>query len=31
MKIYTGVQEILRLSLGNLRDCNVGITDVRYL
>jgi hypothetical protein len=28
MKICTGVQEILRFSLRNLRDCKVGITDV---
>jgi hypothetical protein len=27
MKIGRGIQEILRLSLRNLRICNVGITD----
>jgi hypothetical protein len=30
-KIGTGVQAILRFCLGNLMDCNVGITDVRIL
>jgi hypothetical protein len=29
MKIGTGVQAVLRLLLGNLRGCNVGITDWR--
>jgi hypothetical protein len=27
MKTATGVQEILRFCLRNLRSCNVGITD----
>jgi hypothetical protein len=27
----TGVQALLRFSLRNLRDCNVGITDGRDL
>jgi hypothetical protein len=27
MKTGTGVQAMLRFRLGNLRDCNVGITD----
>jgi hypothetical protein len=27
MKIGTGVRAILRFCLGNLRDCNVAITD----
>jgi hypothetical protein len=31
MNIRTGVQAILRFRLGNFRDCNVGITDGRYL
>jgi hypothetical protein len=31
MKIGTGVQAILRLSLRNLRGCNAGITDGKDL
>jgi hypothetical protein len=31
MKIGTGVQAILRFCLRNLRGCNVGITDGKYL
>jgi hypothetical protein len=29
MKIGTGIQAILRISLRNLRGCDVGITDGR--
>jgi hypothetical protein len=31
MKIGTGIQEILRYCLGNLRGCNVGNTDGKGL
>jgi hypothetical protein len=31
IKIGAGLHAILRFSLRNLRVCNVGITDVRYL
>lgn len=31
IKIGTGVKAILRFCLGNLTDCNVGITDERIL
>jgi hypothetical protein len=31
IKIVTGVQEILRFWLRNVRGCNVGITDGRDL
>jgi hypothetical protein len=31
MKTGTGVQTILRITLRNLRDCNVGITNGRNL
>jgi hypothetical protein len=31
MKIGTGLQAILKLSLRNLRGCNVGITVEMYL
>jgi hypothetical protein len=31
MKVGTGLQATLRYCLGNLRDCIVGITDVRDL
>jgi hypothetical protein len=31
MKFGTGVQAILRFCLRNLRGCNVGITDVRFV
>jgi hypothetical protein len=31
MKIATGVKAILRFQFGNLRGCNVGITDGRHL
>jgi hypothetical protein len=30
MKIGTGVQEILRVCLRNVRNCNVGITHGRH-
>jgi hypothetical protein len=29
LKIYTGYQSILRFCLGNLKCCNIGITDVK--
>jgi hypothetical protein len=31
MEIGAGVQAILKLYLRNLRDCNIGITEVRDL
>jgi hypothetical protein len=31
IKVGTSVQAILRFCLRNLRGCNVGITDGRYL
>jgi hypothetical protein len=31
VKIGEDVQAILKFSLRNLRGCNVGISDVRYL
>jgi uncharacterized protein YraI len=31
MKIAAGLQAILRFCLRNLKGCNVGITDGRYL
>jgi hypothetical protein len=31
MQIGTGIQAIIMFSLGNLRGCNIGITDGRVL
>jgi hypothetical protein len=31
LKTHAGVQEILWFCLRNLRGCNVGITDVRFM